>query len=81
MPKPITLTRLPEELERFAEAQVAAGRFPDVEGVLEAGLMAMKRYQEKAAALDAELEEGERSGLFEGDPFASVRAELGVRPR
>jgi putative addiction module CopG family antidote len=81
MPKPIVLTHLPEDLARFAEAQVAAGRFPDVEGVVEAGLLAMKRYTEKASALDAALEEGERSGLFEGDPFASVRAELGLPPR
>jgi antitoxin ParD1/3/4 len=81
MTRPITLARLPDELARFAEAQVASGRYPDVDSVIEAGLKAMKRYQEKTAALDAALEEGERSGLFDGDPFDSVRAELGLTRR
>jgi hypothetical protein len=39
-----------------------------------------ERHDAKLAAVDAALEEGERSGLFEGDPFASVRAELGLPP-
>ena len=62
MPKPITLTHLPDDLARFAEAQVAAGRYSDVDGVVEASLQAMRRYEEKTAALDSALEEGERSG-------------------
>jgi putative addiction module CopG family antidote len=85
MAKPITLTHLPEDLARFAEAQVAAGRFANVEEVCEAGLEALRKRQErhdaKVKALDAALEEGERSGIFEGDPFASVRAELGLPQR
>jgi hypothetical protein len=40
-----------------------------------------QRHDAKISAIDAALEEGERSGMFEGDAFASVRAELGLPPR
>ena len=82
MPKPITLTHLPEDLTRFAEAQVAAGRFPDVEGVLEASLLAMQRRQQrhdaKVAALDAALEEGEQSGFADDYSLEGTLAKLGL---
>ncbi len=88
MARPLTAADLPPDLARFAEAQVAAGRFGSVEDVLRAGKEALEqeqrrqeRHEAKLAAVDAALEEGERSGLFEGDPFASVRAELGLPPR
>jgi Arc/MetJ-type ribon-helix-helix transcriptional regulator len=38
-----------------------------------------QRRQKRHDAIDAALEGGARSGLFEGNPFASVRAELGRR--
>lgn len=82
MSKPITLTHLPDDLARFAEAQVAAGRFASVEDVCEAGLEALRkrqeRYEAKAQALDAALEEGERSGLAEEGVFDRVRARHGL---
>jgi putative addiction module CopG family antidote len=88
MARSITAADLPPDLARFAEAQVTAGRFASVEDVLRAGKDALEHEQRrqqhhetKLAAIDADLEEGERSGLFEGDPFASVRAELGLPPR
>jgi putative addiction module CopG family antidote len=84
MAGPITLT-LPDDLSAFAEAQVAAGRFADVEEVVAAGLAVLKRGQErheaKLSAINAAIEEGERSGDFEGNPFDSVRRELGLPPR
>ncbi len=42
MSKPITSADLPPHLARFAEAQIAAGRFASVEDVVEAGLEALK---------------------------------------
>ena len=82
MSKPITLTHLPEDLARFAEAQVATGRFPNVEGILEASLQAMKlrqlRHDEKVAAPDAALQEGEQSGLAGDGVFDRVRGRLGL---
>ena len=84
MPKSI-VAHLPDHLARFAEAEVAAGRFTSVDDVIEAGVETLRkrqeRYDAKIKALDAALEEGERSGMFEGDAFASVRAELGLPPR
>jgi putative addiction module CopG family antidote len=85
MAKPITLTDLPEDLARFAEAQVAAGHFSRIEDVIEAGLAALKnrqeRYEAKMAALREAIAQGDASPDFEGNPFASVRAELGLPPR
>jgi putative addiction module CopG family antidote len=85
MARSITLHRLPEDLARFAEAQVAAGHFASVEDVLEAGLADLKkrkeRYDAKMEALRAAIAEGDASPDFEGDPFASVRAELGLPQR
>ena len=56
-----------------------------MDDVIEAGVETLrkrqKRYDAKIKALDAALEEGECSGMFEGDAFASVRAELGLPPR
>jgi antitoxin ParD1/3/4 len=84
MSRPITTT-LPDHLARFAEAEVAAGRFASIEDVLEAGVLALKkrqeRYDEKLAKLREAIAEGDASPDFEGDPFASVRAQLGLPPR
>jgi len=68
--------RLPEDLARFAEAQVSSGRYPDVDGVVEASLTAMRRYQEKVANLEAALEEGERSGDADDGVFERLRARI-----
>lgn len=84
MPKPITLTDLPEDLARFAAAQVAAGRFSSIEDVLRAGSRALERQQRdeaKMAALRAAIAQGDASPDFEGNPFSSVRAELGLPSR
>jgi len=84
MPKSIT-THLPDHLARFAEAEVAAGRFASVENVIEAGVETLRkrqqRYDARVKALDVAVEEGERSGMFEGNAFASVRTGLGLPPR
>jgi putative addiction module CopG family antidote len=82
MAKPITTT-LPDDLVRFAEAQVAAGRFARVEDVIEAGVLKrcarrQERHDAKAQALAAALEEGERSGLADDGVFDRVRARHGL---
>jgi antitoxin ParD1/3/4 len=81
MPRHIESADLPEDIARIAEAQVAAGRFASVEDVVRAGVEAVARIEQKRAAVRAALEEGEQSGIVEGDAFASVRAELGLPPR
>jgi antitoxin ParD1/3/4 len=78
----LTPADLPEEAARFVEAQIAAGRFADVEAFIAAGVVALKERDEaKRAALRAAIEEGEASGVAEGDPCARVRSQLGLAQR
>jgi putative addiction module CopG family antidote len=85
MSKHVTASDLPEDLARFAEAQVAAGHFATVEDVLRAGKDALeasqRRHAKKLDALRAAIAAGDASPDFEGNPFASVRAELGLPHR
>jgi antitoxin ParD1/3/4 len=74
---------LSDEVVRLAEAQVAAGHAGSVEEVLRAGvdtleLRNQERYDRKMAALREAIDEGDASGVFEGDPFAHVRAKHGL---
>lgn len=81
MTRHIVSADLPEDIARVAEAQVAAGHFANVEDVVRAGVESVARDAEKRESLRKALEDGERSGIFEGDAFASVRAELGLPQR
>ncbi len=82
MPHHLTPADLPEEAARFAEAQIAAGRLPDVDAFITAGMNALKERDEaKRAALRASIEEGEASGVAEGDPFDRVRSRVGLAQR
>jgi antitoxin ParD1/3/4 len=78
---------LPDEVVRLVEAQVAAGRAGSIEDVVRAGVAALEReqqrYDAKLAKLRAAIDEGDASGVFEGDPFAEVRAKyrLPATPR
>jgi antitoxin ParD1/3/4 len=72
---------LGDHFERFISTQITEGRFGTASEVVRAGLRLLEVEEKKLAALRAALEEGERSGIFEGDPFASVRAELGLPAR
>jgi antitoxin ParD1/3/4 len=81
MARHLAAADLPDDIARVAEAQVAAGRFASVEDVVRAGVAAIAAYEQKLATLRAAQQEGEASGVFEGDAFESVRAELGLKPR
>ena len=74
---------LPDEVVRAAEAQVAAGRAASIEDVVLAGedaleLRNQELYDEKLAKLREAIDEGDNSGIFDGDPFAHVRAKYGL---
>jgi putative addiction module CopG family antidote len=79
MPKHIQPDALPEDLARFAEAQVAAGHFPNVEDVFRAAKNALERQQRNDAGkmdhLRAAIAEEYASPDFEGNAFDNVRAE------
>jgi len=75
---------LPDDLVRQAEAQVAAGKAASIEEVVRAGVDALElrdqqRYEEKLAKLQAAIDEGDESGVLEGDPFDHVRAKHGLQ--
>jgi len=81
MAKHITATDLPEDLARFAEAQVAAGRFSSVEDVLRAGTDALERHQReetKLVALRAAIAEGDASPDAPPGVFDRIRAKHGL---
>ena len=84
MSKPLTPADLPEDLARFAEARIAAGLSANVEDVLRAGKAALeekqRRHDAKLAKLRAAIDEGDASGVYEGDPFADIRAKHGLPP-
>ena len=89
MSKPITSADLPPHLARFAEAQVAAGRFATVEDVVEAGLEALRQRAEgeQFADLRRDAEEGfaafDRGEGIESTPdelMDRINRELGLRP-
>jgi putative addiction module CopG family antidote len=82
MSKPFDPSSLPNDVARAAAAQVAAGRFPNVEAVLRAGLQALEqREQRRAAKMDelrAALIEGEQSGIAPDGVFERISAKLGL---
>jgi antitoxin ParD1/3/4 len=76
MTKPFDPSTLPEDVARAAAAQVAAGRYPDVEAVLRAGVQAVERDGAKLEALRAALIEGEESGEAPPGTFDRMRANI-----
>jgi antitoxin ParD1/3/4 len=69
---------LPDELNSFLTESVASGDYPDTSAVVRDALRALRREDQlKLKALIAAIDEGEASGVFEGDPFESVRQEMG----
>lgn len=74
---------LPDEVLRLAEAQIAAGRASSIEDVVRAGVDALElrdqeRYELEMSKLRAAIDEGDASGVFNGDPFAEVRIKHGL---
>ena len=73
-----------EEVVRLAQAQISAGRARSIEDVVRAGVDALsvrnqERYEAKLAALRAEIDAGDASGVFDGDPFEHVRSSTGLK--
>jgi len=89
MPKHITSADLPEDLARFAEAQVAAGRFASVEDVLRAGVDALREraqgeslagLRRDAAEGFAAFDRGEGVAATADELMDGIDRELGLRP-
>ena len=68
------------ELDRFVTRKIKTGRYENASEVVRAGLRTLEReeqkHEAKLAALRAAIQEGEESGIAEGDVFAQVRKSL-----
>jgi antitoxin ParD1/3/4 len=77
---PTRNVNLTQELDRFVLARVESGRFENASEVVRAALRTLEReervFEAKLETLRAAIDEGDASGIAEGDVFAQVREEL-----
>lgn len=77
---PTRNVNLTKELDRFVLARVKSGRFENASEVVRAALRTLERdeqfYKAKLEALRAAIDEGDASGVAQGDVFAQVRKTL-----
>ena len=77
---PTRNVNLTDELERFVAKKVKAGRYENASEVVRAGLRTLEReerqYEAKLAALRAAIDEGDTSGVAQGNVFRRVRKTL-----
>ncbi len=77
---PIKNINLTDELDRFVSRKLRAGRYENASEVVRAGLRSLEReereYEAKLAALRAAIDEGDASGIAEGNVFGRVRKTL-----
>jgi antitoxin ParD1/3/4 len=74
---PTRNVNLTDELDSFVLSRVENGRYENASEVVRAALRMLEReeqeYEVKLAALRAAIDEGDASGIFDGDPFEYVR--------
>jgi antitoxin ParD1/3/4 len=79
---PTRNVNLTPELDNFITSKIEAGRYDNASEVVRAALRTLEReentYTAKLAALRAAIDEGDASGIAEGDAFARVREKLGL---
>ena len=77
---PTRNVNLTQEPDRFIMARVECGRFENASEVVRAALRTLEReerlFEAKLEALRAAIDEGDASGVAEGDVFAQVRKTL-----
>jgi antitoxin ParD1/3/4 len=79
---PTRNVNLTKELDRFVLSKVESGRYENASEVVRTALRNLEReeqqYEAKLAALRAAIDDGDASGVAEGDVFASVREALNL---
>jgi len=74
---PTRNVNLTDELDRFVLDKVESGRYENASEVVRAALRTLERedrqYEAKLVALRRAIDEGDTSGIAEGDVFARVR--------
>ena len=82
---PTRNVNLTEELDRFVLTKVDSGRYENASEVVRAALRILEReeeqYEAKLAALRAAIDEGDASGIAQGNTFARVRKKLKLPTR
>ena len=82
---PTRNVNLTAELDRFVLKKVRSGRYENASEVVRAALRTLEReereYEAKLAALRTAIDEGDASGVPEGDVFARVRRALNLPPK
>jgi len=77
---PTRNVNLTAELDRFVATKVKSGRYENASEVVRAGLRTLEReeqhYEAKLARLRAAIDEGDASGIAEGNVFDRVRKAL-----
>ena len=81
---PTRNVNLTEELDRFVLAKVESGRYENASEVVRAALRSLEReeqrHEAKLAALRTAIDEGDASGVAEGNVFERVRQKLNLPP-
>ena len=79
---PTRNVNLTPELDRFVLARVESGKFDNASEVVRAALRTLEReervFELKLAALRSAIDEGDASGVAEGDVFEQVRETLNL---
>ena len=77
---PTRNVNLTDEFDRFVLAKVESGRYENASEVVRAALRTLEReeqqYEAKLTALRAAVDEGDASGIAEGNVFARIREKL-----
>ena len=77
---PTRNVNLTDELDSFVLAKVESGRYENASEVVRAALRTLEReeqqYEAKLTALRMAIDEGDASGVAEGNTFARVRETL-----
>ena len=77
---PTRNVNLTAELDQFVLAKIEAGRFENASEVVRAAVRSLEReerlFEAKLEALRVAIDEGDASGIAEGDVFAQVREAL-----
>jgi len=69
---PIHHVELTCELDEFVAAKIASGRYKDASQMVREALQFQKEDEARMAALKQAIEEGDASGIAEGDVFQQV---------
>jgi antitoxin ParD1/3/4 len=74
---PTRNVNLTDELDHFVRTRIENGRYENASEVVRAALRTLEReereYEAKLAVLRAAIDEGDASGIAEGDVFEYVR--------